>query len=316
MRFNQSDLDKNYNRASISPKASPVFTAFFSLIAVFLLYQIVGGTLTYIIFGLDFRNSDLTSLRLMTMAGQVLFILLPALIISKAVYENVTFIIRAYKTTIAELILFTIGFIIITFLVQSYLVLQLSLLDYLAEKSPLIFDIKVFLDNIDKSMSESYIFLLTSDSFLDIILIIMVVAITPAFAEEVFFRGLIQNSLEFKYNALKASILSACFFALYHFNFYGLLPLIGLGVYFGYAAYKSGSIIIPIFLHFFNNFIAILSFLVSGKEELIETKIASSEEMITALIVMAGSIMLLYVFMIIVRKFYLRKLEDKGNVFL
>ena len=69
-----------------NPQISPIAAAFIGLIGGFFLYQIVGGLLTLLIFGLDIENAPVNGIRLMTMAGQILFILLPALIFTKLFY--------------------------------------------------------------------------------------------------------------------------------------------------------------------------------------------------------------------------------------
>ena len=72
------------------PQISPIAAAFIGLIGGFFLYQIVGGLLTLLIFGLDVENAPVNGIRLMTMAGQILFILLPALLFTKLLYADVT----------------------------------------------------------------------------------------------------------------------------------------------------------------------------------------------------------------------------------
>src|SRR3989339_1111461 len=67
----------------ITAKISPISAAFLGLVGGFFLYQIVGGLLTLIILGFDIENANVTSVRLMTTAGQILFILLPALLFTK-----------------------------------------------------------------------------------------------------------------------------------------------------------------------------------------------------------------------------------------
>src|SRR5574338_160321 len=63
-------------------------------------------------------------LRLMTMAGQILFILLPALLFAKWIYSDVGKIIRIRRPDWKELSLFIIGIVILTPLLQSYLYIQ------------------------------------------------------------------------------------------------------------------------------------------------------------------------------------------------
>ncbi|HQI41796.1 MAG TPA: hypothetical protein PK665_11930, partial [Ignavibacteriaceae bacterium] len=57
---------------------SPVAAAFIGLAGGFFLYQIIGGFLTILIFGMNLDSVPVNDMRLMTMAGQILFLLLPA----------------------------------------------------------------------------------------------------------------------------------------------------------------------------------------------------------------------------------------------
>ena len=69
----------------IKSNISPIAAAFIGLVGGFFLYQFVGGLLSLIVFGFDLDKAPINGLRLMTMAGQILFILLPALIFSKLI---------------------------------------------------------------------------------------------------------------------------------------------------------------------------------------------------------------------------------------
>ena len=113
--------EKNYNFFLDEPRISPVKAAFLGLVGVFVLFQFGGGLLTVAIFGFDLKNVDMNAMRLLTVGGQMLFILLPALLLSKLVYEDVTRVIRFYKPQIIPVIMFSVGLIILTPLLQSYL---------------------------------------------------------------------------------------------------------------------------------------------------------------------------------------------------
>lgn len=72
----------------------PVTAAFFALAMVFLLYQFGGAILTLLVFGFDIENADINLLRLLTMGGQVLLILLPSLLFARFVYTDITSVLR------------------------------------------------------------------------------------------------------------------------------------------------------------------------------------------------------------------------------
>src|SRR5690606_39711616 len=112
-----------------SPVISPITAAFIGLIGGFFLYQVVGGLLTLVVFGMDFEHAPVNSVRLMTAAGQILFILLPALVLSKVFFEDVGKMIRAKIPDFKELGLFTLGIIVLTQLLQNYLYIQNHLIE-------------------------------------------------------------------------------------------------------------------------------------------------------------------------------------------
>lgn len=91
---------------------------------------------------------------------------------------------------------------------------------------------------------------------------IFVVAIQPAICEELLFRGFLQNFfLEWSKNKIHLAIwLSAAIFSYIHFDFFGFVPRLLLGALLGYTYYYSGNILVPMFIHFVNNFIAVFAY--------------------------------------------------------
>jgi len=297
----------NRNRRSIHdtyPLISPIAAAFIGLIGGFFLYQFVGGILTLIIFGFDIENAPVNSLRLMTMAGQILFILLPALLFSKWIYGDVSDIISVKMPEWMELILFTLGIFILTPLLQSYLYIQNFFVEQLAANSEIVNSIKSFFDTMNELVEKTYGNMLKANSVPEMFLVILVIAVVPAIAEEVMFRGYIQRSFEFKIKPVWAALITAVFFGLYHFNPYGLLPLISLGFYFGFAAYISKSLVVPMFLHFVNNFGAVMLFYIIGDDELINSNVtdyAGLESNITLFFIL-GFLFTIIIF--VIKKYY------------
>ncbi|PIX00194.1 MAG: CPBP family intramembrane metalloprotease domain-containing protein, partial [Ignavibacteria bacterium CG_4_8_14_3_um_filter_37_9] len=155
---NKSDaehLDEN-GKPELKPKISPVKAGLLGLAGGFFFYQIFGGLLTVLIFGLDLEKADANALRLITMAGQVLFILLPALIFSKIIYEDVTRVLRFRSAPWIEIALFTVGIIALTPILQNYLYLQNYFFEQLAKQNGFIQMIKESLDSLDKLVESSY----------------------------------------------------------------------------------------------------------------------------------------------------------------
>jgi len=286
--------------SNLIPTMSPVSAAIYGLIIVFVLYQIGGGILTLIIFGMDFQNADVNALRLLTTGGQLLFILLPALVFAKLVYHDVTTVIRANLPSVKEVAIFIFGLIILVPLLQEFLYIQNYLLDLMADSSSLFNSFREMLNELDKMLEDTYGSMLNADSVFEGAFIVIVVAMVPALCEEVFFRGYVQTSFELRVKPLGAAFLSALFFGLYHFNPYGLIALVILGMYFSFSAYMSNSIVVPIILHFINNFIAVIAYFAFGTDELMSSSAndavnIGSHLINLTLLVIAFSAMIMYI---------------------
>jgi membrane protease YdiL (CAAX protease family) len=267
----QDHLEKNndsYDKPDIYPLVSPLAAAFLGLVGGFFLYQVVGGALTLLIFGFDLEAAPVNGLRLMTMAGQILFILLPALLFAKWIYGDVSKVISIKIPNWREVFLFIVGIIVLTPLLQSYLYIQNFFIEKWAASSEFLNSIKSMFDSLNELVEKTFGNLLSADNVPEMILVIIVIAVVPALSEEVMFRGYIQRSFEHKISPFKAAAVTAIFFGLYHFSPYGILPLITLGLYFGFAAYLSKSLFIPIILHFLNNFTAVLLYFIIGDDEI------------------------------------------------
>lgn len=83
-------------------------------------------------------------------------------------------------------------------------------------------------------------------------LVLLVLAVTPALCEEVFFRGLTLAGLR-RLKPWLAIGLSALLFAVAHASIYRLLPTLLLGIALGYVAWRSGSIYCSMIVHAVNN---------------------------------------------------------------
>jgi len=88
---------------------------------------------------------------------------------------------------------------------------------------------------------------------------LMVIAMLPAIGEELMFRGIVQRILVNSIGNYHAGILiSAMLFSAIHMQFYGFLPRMMLGIYFGYMLYWSRTIWLPVIAHFINNASAVV----------------------------------------------------------
>jgi membrane protease YdiL (CAAX protease family) len=96
--------------------------------------------------------------------------------------------------------------------------------------------------------------MLVSDNRYIILLNFLIIAVLAGISEEFMFRGVMQNIFQKLFRNHHAIIwIVAILFSAFHFQFYGFIPRMLLGAYFGYLLYYSKSIWVPILGHFTNN---------------------------------------------------------------
>lgn len=100
-------------------------------------------------------------------------------------------------------------------------------------------------------------------------------AVLPALAEEMSFRGVLQQLLGGRTHV--AIWLTAVIFSAIHMQFYGFIPRMLMGALFGYVFVWTGSLWVPIVMHFVNNGMAVLSYyILSSKGVAIDTNYADT----------------------------------------
>lgn len=291
---------------------SPVVAGIIGLAGAFFLYQIVGGGLTLLIFGFDLEAAPVDGMRLMTIAGQVLFILLPALLFARFFYFDISRVIKFNLPEGKEVLLFILGMIILIPLLQNYLYIQNHIIEKLAAGSEFINSVKSALDSLNELVEKTYGNLLKAESIVEGAFVVLLVAIIPSICEETMFRGFIQKSFSFKIKPFWAAGITAVFFGLYHFNPYGILPLIMLGFYFGFAAYMSNSLVIPMLLHFLNNLLAVLVYFIFGSSEFIDTAIESGIDISSSIISFIFLFTLFAGVLFLIKRYYSDKNRDRS----
>jgi membrane protease YdiL (CAAX protease family) len=92
--------------------------------------------------------------------------------------------------------------------------------------------------------------------FFGTVFVILAYAVVPAICEELVFRGVLCREFE-RYSPLSAILISSIFFALLHFDV-ALFPVyLFAGILLSLSMYATGSVIVPMIIHFFYNAIAL-----------------------------------------------------------
>lgn len=102
--------------------------------------------------------------------------------------------------------------------------------------------------------------LLAGDGVITLLFNLLVIALMAGITEEFFFRAALQRVIGGWMRSPHLIIwCAAILFSAFHLQFFGFLPRMLLGAYFGYLLYWTRNIWIPVFAHFTNNAVAVIT---------------------------------------------------------
>ena len=111
---------------------------------------------------------------------------------------------------------------------------------------------------------------LQADNFGTLLINIGLMALLPALAEELSFRGTLQQILSGQKRSYHLAIwVTAFIFSAIHMQFYGFIPRMLMGAMFGYIFVWTGSLWVPVLMHFTNNAVAVLAFYFSDNTDVL-----------------------------------------------
>lgn len=157
-------------------------------------------------------------------------------------------------------------------------------------------------ENLAQEMTEIF---LQNASCLNLFLNLIVIAVAAGITEEFFFRGALQRILaKWTPNHHLVIWVTAILFSAFHLQFFGFIPRLLLGAYFGYLLYWGRNIWIPVFAHFANNAFAVIGLSNNEwkKNEFISGEIPADHLLQFTLIAMLTFIL----FVLLVRRLKLR----------
>ncbi|MCX7862781.1 MAG: CPBP family intramembrane metalloprotease [Bacteroidales bacterium] len=250
-------------------QASPLIKFIFSLFAIFFsfFFMYVIGILT-VQFGFkvniiqnpellqDFQNYQaIKLLKFLQLIQSVGLFVIPPFIIAFFIYHSVSDFLRIRKKTGIYTILLSLV-VILAYIpfsnLLSYVNNQLNLPSWLHS-------IEQWMRTSEANANQLTLLFLKADDIYELLYNILLIAIIPAIGEELLFRGVFQRLFTEWFKNIHWGIwFSAILFSAIHFQFFGFLPRLFLGVVFGYLLELTGSIWIPIATHLVNNLVGVL----------------------------------------------------------
>ena len=274
----------------------PILFAFLSLAAIFVLYQVGGGLITYFLMdSIKITSENVNLFRLFTMLGQIFLIFVPTLFLGRLLSKKWRTLYPLRAPSWQESVSAVIGLLSLQRVFESYL--------YFQDSIPIPDFVRKLIDPIRQMLDDMMKSLLHSGSIHEFVFVIAVVAFVPAIVEEFLFRGLVQSSLGRSMRPLAAALLTGTIFGLFHLNPFEVVPLIGIGCFLGFLRYRSVSMVLPVLLHFLNNFLAVLAVTLNVGDEKI--MIAPTSAQPGLMLVLAQLLMFGAIFVVSIR-FYLQ----------
>ena len=142
------------------------------------------------------------------------------------------------------------GMLLLQPVMYSIIELQVLLLPYLGSIGKKLLQDQAGLDQLLRKLAGG-----VNDGF---ILSALVLVVTPAICEELFFRGYIQKSLELNLSPRRAVLFTGIVFAMFHLEWFNFVPLTLLGWYIGYIYLRSDNLLAPAVAHGINNLAALI----------------------------------------------------------
>ena len=132
---------------------------------------------------------------------------------------------------------------------------------------------------------------------------VFMIAIIPGIGEELLFRGVVLKLFkDWTKNVHVAVIISSILFSALHLQFYGFLPRFVLGMFLGYLFVLSGTLWVPVIIHFINNAFAILYVYFTNSTETLTTEIESIGDTSNPLIIVFSFVVLVTLMFLILKR--------------
>ena len=243
-------------------KKTTKFERLFILLALIIIGLILGTVIGFAyVFITKSNPQDLNSLRFMQISSQLFTFVFPPIAYAFLVKEKP---VKALGLKKSNILWFLIGTAMIFAIMPFNSIISewnanLTLPDSMSR-------LEYLMKQMQESATEMIEKFVSVDTIGGLILNLFMIAGLAALGEELLFRSIIQTSLiKICKNAHIGILIASAIFSFIHLEFYGFVPRLILGMLLGYMFYFSGSIWIPMLMHFLNNGTVVLIYFLNNK---------------------------------------------------
>lgn len=109
---------------------------------------------------------------------------------------------------------------------------------------------------------------------------------TPAFCEEVLFRGYVQTRLNRSIGPIAGIVISSAMFAMFHVDWVHVIAVFPLGLFLGLVAWRSGSLLPAMLAHFVNNAVSVFSVVLGPEDQ--KLGVPEGMQLFISIVILAG----------------------------
>ncbi len=241
------------------PAIFQIFILLVFMLAGGLLATLIGTGMLFFIYGTDALSSNMAQypemLRSIQFISSIFMFLFPALAIAWTCSNNPLSYLSIRKIPNNKILFY----VFISMFLFSPTISLTGVLNKQIELPTFLAPIENWMRTQEDAAEQITEYLLSGNGIFVLLSNLLVIAITAAITEEFLFRGTIQKIMG-KWTVNYHIIIwgTAFIFSAFHLQFFGFIPRLLLGAYFGYLLYWSKCIWIPVFAHFVNNATAVI----------------------------------------------------------
>lgn len=249
------------------------FVSYYKRLSLFVLSVVFCFIVTTFLMALIFHIFGATpaSLRISVILQNLISCVLPAIIVAVLISKNPVALWGIGKTPTIIQLLLTVIIMFVAIPAMNWIVAwnaSIHLPDFMAP-------IEDWMRNLEDAAVDTTLALLDNKNIYSLIITVLSVGVFTGFSEELLFRGTLQRIFQSRPMNIHLAIwITAIIFSIIHFQFFGFVPRMLLGAYFGYLFWWTKSLWAPILAHMINNSMVVINAFIYGAEEATNNELA------------------------------------------
>ena len=216
----------------------------------FVIGFIVSAVVLAVLTGIGGEERQLAMMRIATIVQDIFMFILPAIITALIVTRQPVKLLCLAKAPSGQMTVLAIMVLLVSSPLMTWII-NLNANIHLPESMA---RLEASLRAMEDSAGAAVDFMLGPHTLGNLLISVLIVGVMAGFSEEIFFRaGLLRLFTTARVRPWVAIWLTAFIFSALHMQFFGFVPRMLLGAFFGYLMVWSGSVWLPMLMHILNN---------------------------------------------------------------